>query len=59
MAVVFAVMGVLIAGLGFYGLLHPRVRRLELELPDVIPDLLPEQLPEEDVALEVEAAATD
>ncbi len=36
MAVVFLFSGVMTSALGLYGLLHPRVRRLEAELPDAL-----------------------
>jgi hypothetical protein len=38
MAVVFLIAGILVAGLGVYGWLNPRVRNLEAELPDQLPD---------------------
>lgn len=38
MGAVFLIMGLLTAGLGVYGWLHPRVRNLETELPDQVPD---------------------
>jgi hypothetical protein len=36
MPLVFVLMGLLIVGLGLYGLTDPRVRRLEEEIPDAL-----------------------
>ncbi|NOH12664.1 MAG: MFS transporter [Chloroflexi bacterium] len=38
MGLIFVICGLIVSGLGLFTILHPRIRRLEIELPDVIPD---------------------
>lgn len=58
MGLTFLIAGILVAGLGVYGWLNPRVRNLEAELPDQLPDEEPaDALPNEKAVQAAEATA--